>query len=288
MVISVIVLYAGVSSLIESVKKIISPETPDYSTLTLIIVSVAVAVKIVLGLYVRGVGKNVKSDSLINSGTDAMLDSVISASTLVAAVIFIAFHVSLEAWLGAVISLVIIKSGVDMLRETLSEILGERADAELAKGIKNTIRSFPEVLGVYDLVLHNYGPDQYQGSVHIEVTDTITVDRLDELNRMIAYKVFEEHNVIMTAIGVYSMNTRSEKAIKMKEEISKVVFTHDNVLQMHGFYLNEQAMTIRFDLLISFEEKDRTALYRHIVEDVKQLYPEYTLQVVMDTDFCES
>ena len=156
MIISVIVLYAGVTSLIESIKKIIHPETPDYSVTALIIVAVGVLVKILLGRYVKGVGEKVNSDSLINSGKDATLDSVISASTLAAALIFLASGLSLEAWLGAVISLIIIRSGVEMLRETISEILGQRADAELVREIKKTVLSFPPVSGAYDLVLHKY------------------------------------------------------------------------------------------------------------------------------------
>ena len=100
MVISVIVLYAGITSFVESVKQIIDPEEPDYNTVSLIIVAVAVGVKILLGRFVKGVGIKVNSDSLINSGEDATLDSIISTSTLVAAGIFIIFHISLEAWLG--------------------------------------------------------------------------------------------------------------------------------------------------------------------------------------------
>ena len=145
MVISVIVLYAGVTSLVESVKKIINPDVPDYSTVSLIIVGAAVVVKIVLGRYVKSVGKKVNSASLVNSGEDATLDSVISASTLVAAAIFLVFDISLEAWLGAIISLVIIKSGFEMIKETVSQILGERNDADLAKSIKETVTGFPDV-----------------------------------------------------------------------------------------------------------------------------------------------
>ena len=175
MVISILVLYAGITAFVESVKKIIHPETPDYGIAALIIVAVAVVVKIILGRYVKHVGVKVNSDSLINSGEDATLDSVISFSTLVAAGVYLLFHVSLEAWLGAVIALVIIKSGFEMLRETLSKILGERADADLAREIKETVTSYPQVSGAYDLVLHNYGPDSYNGSIHIEVPDTLSM-----------------------------------------------------------------------------------------------------------------
>ena len=167
--ISVIILYAGITALIESIKKIITPEKPDYTPVALIIVAVAVAVKIVLGLFVRRAGIRVKSDSLVASGKDALLDAVISASTLVAAGIYIIWGVSLEAWLGAVISLVIIKAGVDILREGISSIVGERVDSRFSNAIKETILGFDDVIGVYDLILHNYGPDSYIGSVHIEL-----------------------------------------------------------------------------------------------------------------------
>ncbi len=179
--ISVIVLYAGITSLVESIKKIIHPSVPDYSAAALIIVSAAVIVKIFLGLYVKKTGEKVKSDSLIASGSDALLDSVISASTLVAAAIYLIFDIRTEAWLGAVISLVIIKSGLEMLGDSLSNIIGKRISSEFSKDIKQTVCSFPEVQGAYDLVLHNYGRDLMIGSVHIEVPDTLTVAELDKL-----------------------------------------------------------------------------------------------------------
>ena len=287
MIISVIVLYAGVTSFTESVKQIIHPETPDYSTLSLIIVGVAVVVKIVLGRYVKSVGKKVNSDSLVNSGEDATLDSVISASTLVAAGIFLIFGISLEAWLGAVISLIIIKSGVEMLKDTISQILGEKNDPELAKSIKKTVTSFPGVHGAYDLVLNNYGPDAWNGSIHIEVPDTYSADQLDRLLRNIQTTVYQEHQVILTAIGVYSMNTKDEEVIAAQKRVREIVFAHEYVRQMHGFYLVKEPKSMRFDLVISFDAKDRRAAFAEAVADVQKAFPDYVLQTAMDTDFAE-
>ena len=287
MIISVIVLYAGITSLVESVKQIIHPETPDYSTVSLIIVAVAVIVKILLGRYVKSVGVKVNSDSLINSGKDATLDSVISASTLAAAAIFMIFHVSLEAWLGAVISLVIIKSGIEMLRDTISQILGEKNDPELAGSIKKTVLSFPDVQGAYDLVLNNYGPDTWNGSIHIEVPDTYSADQLDQLIRNIQMAVYQQHQVILTAIGVYSVNTKDEEVIETKKKVCEIVFSHPHVKQMHVFYLNKEEKTIRFDIVVSFDAEDRKKVYMDTIRDVQEAFPDYTLQVSMDTDFSE-
>ena len=287
MIISVIVLYAGVTSFVESVKQIIHPETPDYSAVSLIIVAVAVVVKILLGRYVKGVGVKVHSDSLINSGEDATLDSIISASTLIAAGIFLIFHISLEAWLGAIISVVIIKSGIEMLRDTISQILGERNDAELAKAIHQTVTSFPDVQGAYDLVLNNYGPDTWNGSIHIEVPDSYSADRLDQLSREITMKVIRDHHVILTAIGVYSVNTKDEEIIQAKRQVEEIVFSHEYVRQMHGFYLLKDQKTMRFDIVVSFDDEDRRKLYDEVVSDVQKSFPDYELQVAMDTDFME-
>lgn len=285
--ISLIVLYAGVTSLIESIKQTIDPETPEYTNISLVIVAVAVVIKIVLGRYVKSIGVKVKSDSLVNSGEDAVLDSVISASTLVAAAVFLIFGISTEAWLGAAISLVIIKSGLEMLGGTVSQLLGERNDSELAKSIKQTVAAFPGVQGVYDLVLNNYGPDTWNGSLHIEVPDTYSADNLDRMLRKIQETVFHKHQVILTAIGVYSVNTKDDEVIEAKKKVHDIVFSHEHVLQMHGFYLTKEEKSIRFDIVVSFDAKDRRAVYDAILADVGKEFPGYKLNVVMDTDFTE-
>lgn len=287
MIIAVIVLYAGLKSLEESVKAILHPETPEYSTVSLVIIAAGVLVKIVLGRYVKATGEKVNSHSLINSGQDAMMDSVISASTLAAALVYILTGISLEAWLGALISLVIIKAGIEMLKETLSQILGESVDPELASVIKNTVKSFPQVIGAYDLVLNNYGPDTFNGSVHIEVPDTCTANELDELIRSIQYKVYTEHKVVLTAVGVYSVNTKNDRAAEVERELRHKVMEIPNIRQMHGFYLSETNKTIRFDTVVSFNEKDREGLHRRLNELVETQYPGYTAKIVLDTDFSE-
>lgn len=285
MIISVIVLYAGLTSFTESVKKILKPDVPDYSTAALVIVAAGVVVKLLLGRYVKAVGERVNSDSLVNSGEDARLDAVISASTLVAAAIYLWKGISLEAWLGALISLVIIKAGLEMLKETISKVLGERADADLAREIKATVTSFPAVRGAYDLILNNYGPDTFNGSVHIEVPDTMSAEELDTLIREITGEVYRKHHVILTAISVYSLNTADENAVSMREKIMEAAFAEEHVLEVHGFYVNEKAKTIRFDVVVSFEAKDREAVRAKIARKVSEMYPDYRAEIILDTDF---
>jgi divalent metal cation (Fe/Co/Zn/Cd) transporter len=238
----------------------------------------------VLGKYVKGKGEQVNSDTLVASGKDALLDSVISASTLVAALIFIFSGVALEAWLGAIIAAIIIKAGVDILREAISKILGERIDADITLAVKETIRSFPEVHGAYDLVLNDYGPERLRGSVHVEIDEALNATQIAELTRKIQSKVFLEHNVVLTAVGIYSTNVASETAAAMRADIERLVYAHEDVLEMHGFYVNEDTKEGNFDIIVSFDRADREDIYAEICDEVKQHYPEYRFTIFLDAD----
>ncbi len=283
-IIAVIILYAGVTSLSEAVRKIISPTKPSYSPEGLMIIAVAVAVKILLGTFVKKTGQRVSSDALTESGTDALMDAVISLSTLAAALVFIFGHLSLEAWLGAVISAVIIKSGIDMMRETLSKITGERVDSDLAHDIKHIVRSFPEVKGAYDLIVHNYGPSRLIGSMHIEVPDTMTVDELDTLEREITDKVYDETGVLLAGISVYAMNTKSSRSRQIQTKLRRIIMSHDGVLQTHGFYLDEKEHLIKLDVIIDYALKDRQQVYDHICREAQEAFPGYKLDILFDID----
>lgn len=282
--ISVIVLYAGITSLTESVKKIINPEVPDYSAASLIIIAAGVAVKVLLGRYVKSVGEKVNSDSLINSGEDATLDSIISASTLAAALLFMWKGISLEAWLGAVISVVIVKSGCEMLSDMLSRMLGERVDSELSREIKATVCEADGALGAYDLFLHDYGPDRMMGSVHVEVPDTMSADELDVMTRRIQKAVYEKHNVIMTAVGIYSHNTKKDEASKIYENVRRIAAAYEHVLQIHGFYCSVEDRKIRFDVVVDFKAPDRNEVWQSVMKDVREAYPDYDIAVALDSD----
>ena len=286
-VIAMIVSYAGFTSLIESIKKIIHPETPNYNIISLVIIAVAVVVKIVLATYVKKVGEEVNSDSLVASGEDAKLDSIISASTLLAAIIFIFAHISLEAWLGAVISVVIIKAGYEMITDTISHILGERIEMQLSHDVKRAVVGFDRVLGAYDLSLHNYGPERYVGSIHIEVEEDMTMAELDQLQREITYKVLNETGVGLEGIGIYCKNKKDSKADKLRKEFSSFVKKYDYVKQIHGFFYDEEKAIVSFDLVISFDAPDRKALFNEIIDALGKQYPQYNFNLYMDVDLSD-
>ena len=285
-VISAIILYAGITALIESAKKIINPVEPDHNALTLAVVAAGVIVKIVLGRYVKSRGVELSSDSLVGSGQDALMDSAVSSTTLIGALIFLGFGINLEAWLGAFISLMIIKAGLNMFMETTSKILGERAESELTKSIKETICETEGIFGAYDLILTNYGPDSLMGSVHIEVPDTWTAEKIDVASREITHRVYEKYHIALSAIGIYSHST-SSKVIAIQNRIKETVMSQDYILQVHGFYCDIEKKIIRFDVVIDFAAPDSKDVHRKVIESIQKLYPDYDVTVQFDLDYSD-
>ena len=219
--------------------------------LTSVIIAAAVVAKFFTGRYVKKVGESIKSGSLIASGSDAFFDSILSFATLVAAAANMIWGWQLEGVLGVVISLIIIKAGVEMLMETLDGIIGLRADTELTHQIKEIVNSFPGVRGVYDLTLHNYGPSEIIGSAHIEVSDSTTARELHYLTRCIAAKVYAELSIVLT-IGIYAASDSSPILSTIKGTAEALAAETPEVLQMHGFYGDETEKLVMFDLIVDF------------------------------------
>ena len=285
-IIAIIILFAGVTSLKESVEKIISPEQANYSIASLIIVGVAVFVKFFLGRYVKNTGKKIDSQSLIASGTDAFFDSIVSFTTLIAAIISIVWKISLEGYLGIIIAALIIKSGIEILKETLNTIIGIRADGDLSKRIKEHINSYDEVEGTYDLILHNYGPSRVIGATNIQVDEKMTAKEIHGLSKKIQADIYSKFGIILT-IGIYASNKSDKEAVEIKSELEKILEQYPEVLQLHGFYLDEKEKNISFDIIIDFDAKNPKEIKDKILMEIKNKYPKYEYFIVIDSDFSD-
>ena len=283
MIVAAIVLYAGITSAVESIKKIISPETADYSVISLVIISVAIVAKLILSQYVKIQGKKHNSGALVASGSDALFDAILSASVLASAIVYLVWGLSLEAYVGVIISGFIIKAGIEMMIETVNDILGKRTEKEEVDRIKELICEEEGVLGAYDLILFNYGPNKNYGSVHLELPDTMTVDEVDRLTRHVQNKIYLETGVILTGIGVYSFNTSDDETAKIRNTVQEIVMSHDWALQMHGFYADIENKSIRFDVVVSFDVEKAEAV-EILTKEVHAMFPDYELHIIPDID----
>ena len=285
-IIAVIVLSAGVTSLIESVKKIFDPTTPEYTKTTLLVIVVAIVVKLVLGQYVKRKGEALKSDALIASGSDALFDAVITLATLVSAGVMLMWNVSLDGILGALISIVIIKAGIEMLASPVNELLGVSIPAELTREIKKEVSDFEGVHGVFDLILHNYGPDVKIGSLHINVYDTMPAHEIHALTRRISTSMFDKHGIVMT-VGVYAIATGDNRRAELQSQVMQTLAAHKEIVQVHGFLYSEKDQLLSVDVVPDISVHDDAALVSQLTSEIQPLVPDMQVAIVIDHNYSE-
>ena len=285
-IIAVIVLSAGITSLIESVKKIFDPTEPSYTTTTLIVIVVAIVVKLVLGQYVKKKGEQLKSDALIASGSDALFDAIITLATLVSAGVMLLWGVSLDGILGALISIVIIKAGFEMLASPVNELLGTSISAELTNQIKKEVSDFEGVHGVFDLILHNYGPDLKIGSLHINVYDTMSAYEIHGLTRKISTYLYEKHGIIMT-VGVYAVATGENRRAELQSKVMQSLAAHNEIVQVHGFYFSEKDNMLSVDVVPDISVHDDATFISQLTNEIQPLVPGMNVVIVVDHNYSE-
>lgn len=283
-VISLIVIAAGVTSLVESVTKIIEPTIPTYTTVTLVVIVVAIIVKLVLGYFVKREGEKLKSDALIASGADALFDAIVTLSTLICAGIMLIWNLNLDGIFGTLISLIIIKAGVEMLASPIGELLGSRISPELVNSIQEKALSFHDVYGVYDIIVNNYGPNTMIGSLHVSVSDSLNAREIHLLTRTMAEAMYKEFGIIMT-IGIYAYHTGDSPLAQLQNAVMRVASSQEHVYQVHAFYYYEDRHVITIDVVPTDEVRDSRAFALAMKETLHSHFPEYTFDIIVDHNY---
>lgn len=286
LIIAVLILIAGASAIYESINSLINTTKAEYDYVSLIVIALAIVVKIFLGLFFQRTGQKVKSEPLKASGKDALFDALLSVATLIGIGTSLLWDFNIEGYIGILIGLFILKSGIKIMRDGVSLIIGQRADQDLVNDIKKIVCSFKEVQGAYDLIVNNYGQTSSIASVHIEVSDDLTARDIHHLSREIALKVYQETNSIIT-VGIYAQNEANPEIKEIKKFVLDLVQKEKNIQQIHGFYVDEDKELITFDLVISFDCKDPKALIESVHDAVQKRYPHYNYYIIQDTDFAD-
>ena len=283
-IIAVIVLTTGVSSLVESIKKIIDPTEPDYTTVTLVVIVVAILTKLVLGRYVKKQGEKLESDALIASGADALFDALITFATLVSAGIMLIWNISLDGYLGALISLAIIKAGVEILSSPINQLLGAKAPQDLIHKIKNDVGELDGVQGVFDIILHGYGPNLSIGSLHIAIPDTMTAHQIHGLSRRITEMMYEKYGIIMT-VGIYSVPTGDNKDAELQKAVMRTLTSQEHVIQAHAFYYDKEKNSLSVDVVPDWSVTDDAAFIRQLTDQLGSVVPGIPVSIVIDHNY---
>lgn len=282
-VIAAIILTTGATSMIESVKKIITPEQTSANWVTVTIICAAIVVKILLGLFTRKQGTKYNSDALKASGTDALFDSIISVFTLVGIGVTLLFDINIDGYIGCVIAAFIIKAGFEIFLEALSHIMGKRPDSEISAGIKKSICEIDGVFGAYDLALHYYGPEAAFGSVHVAVNSDLDATEVYKLSAKINKTIAEKYQVFLT-VGIYPVDESKQPEVK---KIMDTVAKSSGTLGSHGFFIDGEEKQMTFDVVIDFSVNDRAKLAEEIKANLAEIFPGYGVNINFDTNFSD-
>ena len=282
-----IILFAGVTAIVEGVKSIIdyfqNGTLPNFSIIQIIIIGLAIFVKIFLGFFFKKRGKELESDVLAASGTDALFDAVLSTATLLGAIVAYSFGFYVEGYLTLIIAIFIIRSGIEVITDAVNDLIGTRVDDEFKLEVRKIILSVPGAISAHDLIIHNYGNGNYIGSVHVTINNNMRAVEIQEMERQIAVKAYNELHIILT-VGIYVLNDDSEhKAIR--SFILDHIKDNKNILELHGLFVDKVNKKVSFDLVLSFET-DNPHLIKETYEKIlKQEFNDYDFYCNLDFDY---
>jgi cation diffusion facilitator family transporter len=278
-----IVFLAGFESLTESVRSIFDPKEINTGVGTVVIISATIVVKIILSTYLENFGKRYNSTALKASGEDAKNDAVVSVVTLVSTIIYMLTEISFDSLAGIIISICILKTGYEVLSDTVKKILGERVDGDIVKGIKSIVRESEGVINCFDLILNDYGPDFYTGSISVELDNSKSIGEMYPILHEAQDKIYQEFNVFLV-FGFYAVNVNDEKYIRIKKILKEYKERENHIVNYHGIVIDEKSMTIYCDITKDFDIMPETVI-ENVSEYLGKEFPEYKIHVNIDMEF---
>ena len=284
-IVALLILYAGISALTDSFKKVLHPSIPDYNNYSLIIMLLSIVLKIIYSIYIKKIGKETKSEVLDDTSFDSLMDAFLTLSTLVCALLQMFYNLNIDGYIGIVISIFIINTSINMLKSPVNSIIGTTVDKEIVDNLINEVTKFNEVKGVYDVLLHNYGINGLIGSIHIELRDNMTAKEIHIISKEIEKIIYDKLHIILT-IGIYAANENDKLSCKVKNELINIAKDYSSIIDIHGFYLDSKDNTIRFDLTFDFsDDNEINKIKKEIIKKLKVKYPDYNYIVVVDRDY---
>ena len=278
-----IVFLTGFQSLISSVKAVFNKEDINTDITTVIIIIATIAAKVLLGTFTENSGKKLNSTALIASGADAKNDAVVSVVTLISSILYMFAKISVDGIAGVIISVFILKTAYEVLSDTIKKLLGERVDGEMVRGIKDIVRNTEGVINCFDLILNDYGPDFYTGSINVEIEDDRSIGEMYPILHEAQTKIYNKYNVFLV-FGFYSVDVDDERYIKIKSLLKNYKENERHIINYHGIVIDEKDKTIYCDITRDFDITSETVI-ENVNRILKEEFPEYNIHVNIDTEF---
>ena len=287
LIVSMAILLMGFELLKTSVEKIFSPEETVFSIAAIVILCASIAVKLYIFFYNKKIAAKINSSAMAATATDSVSDCLATAATLLSIILSAATGINLDGYCGVIVALFILFAGFKAAKDTVNPLLGQKPDPEFVKQIEKTVLSHEEVVGIHDLVVHDYGPGRIMISLHAEVSDKENIlkihDVIDNIEKELQKKL-ECHAVI----HMDPISTDDENTLKLKKEINEIVKKENPEFSIHDFRVvaGDTHTNIIFDLLIPYGIRDdEENIKKKIDDEVKKLNKNYFTVIEIDKNF---
>lgn len=255
-IISMVVIVVSVQLMITSINKVVTKEVAEYNYITLIVLVVSVIIKFYLSIFNSKIAKEINSTTLKASSKDSLNDCISTIVILISAILSIIYDINIDGYMGILVAIFILYSGISLAKETISPLIGEKTDAELIKKIINEIKTYEEILGIHDLLCHSYGPTKIFMSLHAEVNSNSDIVKIHEVIDNIELIIKTKYNVILV-IHMDPISVDCSITNKYKEIVDKFLKEKYSELSFHDFRIvnGESHINILFDIVKPIKSK---------------------------------
>ena len=284
MIVSMLILIIGYQLMRDSIDKLLHPEAIVFRWVTVVVLVISILVKLWLGLFNRRIGKKIDSEVLRATMTDSLSDAGATLAVLISTLIYHFTAFDPDAYMGIVVALLILIAGVRILNETKNSILGGAPEEETVENIARIIESYPEALGIHDMMVHSYGPGTTMASIHVEVDGAADVFAMhDAIDRM-EKQLYTDAGIHAT-IHMDPIETRDPVVNELRERVSTILTSIDERLHMHDFRMvpGQTHSNLIFDVVVPFEVKtDQADLKQQIDARVREIDPAFCTVITFD------
>ena len=284
LIVAALIILMGFELAKSSVQKILNPEPVQSGWLPAVILIVSIGVKVYMSLYNRAVGKKISSSAMLATATDSLSDSVATAVVLVSMLIAHFTKLNIDGWAGVLVALFILYAGYNAAKDTLAPLLGQPPEKEFVERIESLVLAHPEIHGVHDLVVHDYGPGRRMITLHAEVDGKDNVLHLHNAIDNIEMELQKKLGVHAT-IHMDPIETDNEELNAMREKISGLVKTIDESITIHDFRMvpGETHTNVIFDAVVPFGFRMKDAEVAVAIRNlVQETYPNHFAVIMID------
>lgn len=290
LIVSFLVLLVGIEFIKTSFQKILHPEKVVFKAVPFILIILSIIIKIWLSRFNGYVGKKINSTALKASSMDALSDVFISGCVALSLILseFISF--SIDGYVGVGVSLFILYTGFSLIKDTLNPLLGEAPDPDLVRNIKKEALKYEYIMGVHDLIIHNYGPGRSMASFHAEVPEDASFVKVHEVIDRAEKELSDNLNTYVV-IHMDPINTNSKEVADLKKEVNEILKQFPAVESMHDFRVVGEGDTknLIFDVVVDTEKKtaaDMEDKLRNSIDcEIKKVHKNYNTVITVDKDF---